>query len=84
MKEAHEILFENTQRKTAGHLMHLVIKATNKYDPDVPLLSFLSELGELSDDGREQILSLAKVGYQNLMDAQPQDNCEWDHGCYKD
>jgi len=75
MKAAHEILFEETQRKTASHLMHLVIKATNKYDPNAELLSFLSELGELPDDGREEILSLAKVGYQNLLRT---------NGCYRD
>lgn len=50
--------------------------------PNLGLLSILSELGELDDKGREQVLQTARVAYDSYIE-----NVEptaWDYGCYRD
>ena len=59
-----------------------ILMASRPHCPDVSLLAFLSELGELDDKGREQVLETARVAYDNHVERQ----CPsaWDYGCYRD
>jgi len=44
-------------------------------------LAFLSELGRLDDDGREQVLQTARIAYDDYNQrAEP----KWDYGSYRD
>tara|TARA_Y100001937_G_scaffold82069_1_gene111058 strand:+ start:2054 stop:2263 length:210 start_codon:yes stop_codon:yes gene_type:complete len=59
-----------------------ILMASRPHCPDVSLLAFLSELGELDDKGREQVLETARIAYDNHIETQ----CPsaWDYGCYRD
>ena len=50
--------------------------------PNLGLLSILSEIGELDDKGREQVLETARVAYDNAI--QKEEPTAWDYGCYRD
>ena len=50
--------------------------------PNLGLLSILSELGELDDKGREQVLQTARVAYDSAI--QKEEPTVWDYGCYRD
>ena len=50
--------------------------------PNLGLLSVLSELGELDDKAREQVLQTARVAYDSYIEnVEP---AAWDYGCYRD
>lgn len=50
--------------------------------PNLGLLSILSEIGELDDKGREQVLQTARVAYDHAIEkVEP---TAWDYGCYRD
>ena len=59
-----------------------ILMASRPHCPDVSLLAFLSELGELDDKGREQVLETARVAYDNHIERE--DPSAWDYGCYRD
>ncbi len=50
--------------------------------PDLGLLSVLSQLGELGDKEREQVLQTARVAYDNAIEKECP--AAWDYGCYRD
>ena len=59
-----------------------ILMASRPHCPDVGLLAFLSELGELDDKAREQVLETARIAYDNHIESQ----CPgaWHYGCYRD
>ncbi len=59
-----------------------ILMASRPHCPDVSLLAFLSELGELDDKGREQVLETARIAYDNHIETQCP--AAWDYGCYRD
>jgi hypothetical protein len=77
MKAAHEILFEDHMNATEQRLK----KSVNSY-ANIDFLSFLSDLGELKDEGRERILQLARVTYDYKIEQE--EPSAWDYGCYRD
>ena len=50
--------------------------------PSLGLLSILSELGELGDKDREQVLQTARVAYDSYIEKE--ESTAWDYGCYRD
>lgn len=77
MKTAHELYFEDRMSSTEQALK----KSVNSF-ADTKFLRFLSELGELDDQGRERILQLARVTYDYVIEKE--DAGAWDYGCYRD
>ena len=77
MKAAHELYFEDRMNNTEQSLK----KSVNSL-ADTKLLSFLSDLGELDDQGRERILQLARVTYDYVIEKE--EAGAWDYGCYRD
>ena len=77
MKTAHELYFEDRMNATEQHLK----KSINSF-ADVECLSFLSELGELDNAGRERVLHLARVTYDYKIEKECPE--AWDYGCYRD
>jgi len=64
-----------------SNLTTKVLMASRPHCPDVSLLAFLSELGRLDDDGREQVLQTARIAYDDYNQrAEP----KWDYGSYRD
>jgi hypothetical protein len=59
-----------------------ILMASRPHCPDVKLLSILSQLGELDDKGREQVLETARVAYNAHIERE--DPSAWDYGCYRD
>ena len=59
-----------------------ILMASRPQCPDVSLLAFLSELGELDDKGREQVLETARIAYNDHIASRP--TADWDYGCYRD
>ena len=70
------------QNKTAAHLTSKVLLASRPHCPDVSLLAFLSDLGELDDNRRQQVLDTARIAYDDHI--QKEDPTAWDYGCYRD
>ena len=64
-----------------NNLTTKVIMASRPHCPDVSLLAFLSELGRLDDNGREQVLETARIAYQ---DYNQREEAQWDYGAYRD
>lgn len=77
MKAAHELYLEERMNSTEQTLK----KSVNSF-ADIKFLRFLSELGELDDQGRERILQLARVTYDYVIEKE--DAGAWDYGCYRD
>lgn len=50
--------------------------------PSLGLLSILSDLGELDDKDRKQVLETARVAYDNAIEKE--EPTAWDYGCYRD
>jgi hypothetical protein len=59
-----------------------ILMASRPHCTDVKLLSILSQLGELDDEGREQVLETARVAYDAHIERE--DPSAWDYGCYRD
>jgi len=64
-----------------NNLTTKVIMASRPHCPDVSLLAFLSELGRLDDNGREQVLETARIAYE---DYNQREEAQWDYGAYRD
>ena len=65
-----------------SNLTAKILMASRAHCPDVKLLSILSQLGELDDKGREQVLQTARVAYDAHIERE--DPSAWDYGCYRD
>jgi hypothetical protein len=65
-----------------NNLTAKILMASRPHCPDVKLLSILSQLGELDDKGREQVLQTARVAYDAHIERE--DPPAWDYGCYRD
>ena len=65
-----------------SNLTAKILMASRPHCPDVKLLSILSQLGELDDKGREQVLQTARVAYDAHIERE--DPSAWDYGCYRD
>jgi|TARA_R100000808_G_C2149911_1_gene158484 hypothetical protein len=62
-----------------------VLMASRPHCPDVSLLAFLSELGRLDDNGREQVLETARVAYDDYNQrTQMLYQGPFDQACYND
>ena len=59
-----------------------ILMASRPHCTDPGLLSFLSQLGELDDKAREQVLETARVAYDEHIERE--DPSAWDYGCYRD
>jgi hypothetical protein len=59
-----------------------ILMASRPHCTDAGLLSFLSQLGELDDKAREQVLDTARVAYDAHIERE--DPSAWDYGCYRD
>ena len=59
-----------------------ILMASRPQYTDTSLLAFLSQLGELDDKGREQVLETARVAYDAHIERE--DPSAWDYGCYRD
>jgi len=64
-----------------NNLTTKVLMASRPHCPDVSLLAFLSELGRLDDNGREQVLETARIAYD---DYNEREEAQWDYGAYRD
>ena len=64
-----------------NNLTTKILMASRPHCPDVSLLAFLSELGRLDDNGREQVLETARIAYQ---DYNQREEAQWDYGAYRD
>ena len=62
-----------------------VLMASRPHCPDLSLLAFLSELGRLDDNGREQVLETARVAYDDYNQrTQMLYQGPFDQACYND
>ena len=59
-----------------------ILMASRPHCPNVSLLAFLSERGELGDNEREQVLETARVAYDDYN--QRAEEPQWDFGAYRD
>ena len=64
-----------------NNLTTKVLMASRPHCPDVSLLAFLSELGRLDDNGREQVLETARIAHD---DYNEREEAQWDYGAYRD
>tara|TARA_R110000824_G_scaffold215931_3_gene402477 strand:+ start:948 stop:1172 length:225 start_codon:yes stop_codon:yes gene_type:complete len=71
------------QNKTAAQLTSKVLLASRPHCPDVSLLAFLSDLGELDNNKRQQVLETARIAYNEHTQRTP-DTSDWDYGAYRD
>ena len=68
-----------------SNLTTKVLMASRPHCPDVSLLAFLSELGRLDDDGREQVLETARIAYDDYNQrTQMLYQGTFDQACYND
>ena len=68
-----------------SNLTAKILMASRPHCPDIKLLSILSQLGELNDKGREQVLETARIAYGDATQRMNNDySGSFDHGCYRD
>tara|TARA_R110002110_G_scaffold268089_1_gene483922 strand:+ start:470 stop:682 length:213 start_codon:yes stop_codon:yes gene_type:complete len=67
------------------NLTSKILMASRPHCTDVSLLSFLSELGELDDKGRDQVLETARIAYDDY-NYKTEQLCQgpFDQACYND
>ena len=84
MKAAHEIVLEDIQQKTMAGLISKILMASRIHCPDMGLLSILSELGELDDANREQVLETARIAHDDVVQrTEMRHNGPFDEACYR-
>lgn len=76
MKAAHEMIVEDRLISTERFLTGQVNSG------NLDFLSFLSDLGELDDTGRNRVLELARMTYDYKIEKE--ESSAWDYGCYRD
>jgi len=68
-----------------SNLTAKILMASRPHCPDVKLLSILSQLGELDDKGREQVLETARIAHDDINQRMNNDyNGSFDQACYRD
>ena len=82
--ENHEIVLEKTQQKTMAGLISKILMASRIHCPDMGLLSILSELGELDDAKRENVLETARVAHDDVVQRiEMMHTGPFDEACYR-
>jgi hypothetical protein len=74
-----------TQEQTRAHLTSKILMASRLHCPDMALLSFLSQLGELDDTQREGVLETARVAHDDVVQrTEMLYQGPFDQACYND
>jgi len=74
-----------TQEQTRAQLTSKILMASRLHCPDMALLSFLSQLGELDDTQREGVLETARVAHDDVVQrTEMLYRAPFDQACYHD
>ena len=74
-----------TQDQTIAQLTSKILMASRLHCPDMALLSFLSQLGELDDTQRESVLETARVARDDVVQrTEMLYQGPFDQACYND